>query len=147
MKCRSTAALFCFLVLLGAYGSDHEPLHATFNEGTHTIRRLRVGGAARSFPRLLAKVEPVYPHLARQRKIQGTVIFEILISAKGSVESARLLSGHPLLVTAAREAVVRWRYESPRFNGESVEVITTAAVTFTLPAVPSPANRPAVKTL
>jgi len=75
------------------------------------------------------------------------VIFEILISEEGSVSSALLLSGHPLLVTAATEAIMRWRYDPTRFEGESVEVITTAAVTFILPTASNPANGPTVKAI
>jgi len=141
MKCRSTLALFCFFVLLGGYTPDSQPLRAISKEGRRPIRRVRVGGVSRFFPRVLDKAEPVYPRLARQRKIQGTVIFEILISAEGSVASARLISGHPLLATPAREAVLLWRYEPPRFNGESVEVITTAAVTFALPTLPGDSGK------
>src|SRR5262249_49648948 len=135
-----------FFVLLGGYTPDPQPLQAISEEGTPT-RRVRVGGASRFFPLVLDKVEPLYPRLARQRKIQGTVIFEILISAEGSVASARLISGHPLLATPAREAVLLWRYEPPRFNSESVEVITTAAVTFALPTLPRATNRLMVNTI
>ena len=143
MKLRSTPALFWLLVLLSAYAPDHQALQAT----SPTLRRLRIGGVLGFFPRVLHKVEPVYPRLARQRRIQGTVVFEILISGEGSVSSARLLSGHPLLVTAARESIMRWRYDPPRFEGESVEVITPAAVTFTLPTASSPTNGPTVKAI
>jgi TonB family protein len=66
---------------------------------------------------VLDKVEAVYPLFARQRKIQGTMIFEIVISAEGFVASTRMISGHPLLATPAREAVLRWRYDPPRFKG------------------------------
>jgi outer membrane biosynthesis protein TonB len=75
------------------------------------------------------------------------VSFEILISEEGSVPSARLLNGHPLLVAPATEAIMRWRYAPPRFEGESVEVITTAAVTFTLRTAPSPTNGPTVNAI
>lgn len=145
MKWRSISALACVLVLLNTFALDHQPVQA--KEETHTIRRLRVGGVSGFFPKALHKVEPVYPRLARQRRIQGTVLFEILISEEGSVSSARLLSGHPLLVTPAREAVMHWHYEPPRFKGESLEVITTAAVTFTLPTIPSPTNGPTLKAI
>jgi hypothetical protein len=56
MKWRSIPALFWVLVLLSAYGPDHQPLQATSKEGTHTIRRLRVGGVPGFVPRCSASL-------------------------------------------------------------------------------------------
>jgi len=52
---------------------------------------------------------------------------------EGFVTKARVVSGHPLIVDAARKAVLQWRYAPPRFKDEPVEVITQTSVTFTLP--------------
>ncbi len=57
---------------------------------------------------------------------------EATISKDGSVESLRIVSGHPLLSQAALDAVRQWRYRPTMLNGEPVEVITTITVTFTL---------------
>ena len=58
---------------------------------------------------LLQKVAPVYPPLARQARIQGSVILEVVINKSGDVESMQLISGHPLLAPAAIEAVKQWK--------------------------------------
>ena len=81
---------------------------------------------------LIHQVTPVYPPLARQVHAQGTVILEATIAKDGTVRDARILSGHPLLTKAAKEAVEQWRYKPFILNGEPIEVITTVTVTFTL---------------
>ena len=58
------------------------------------------------------KVSPVYPELARKLKIVGVVRVEITVSANGSVKSAKLVGGHPVLANAALDAVKRWRFET-----------------------------------
>ncbi len=75
---------------------------------------------------------PIYPPLARQARIQGTVVLEAIISRSGTIESLKLVQGHPMLVPAAVEAVRQWRYRPTLLNGEPVEVQTTITVHFTL---------------
>ena len=91
---------------------------------------LRVSNLERA--NLLHQVRPVYPPLARQARVQGTVILEATIAKDGSVRDARIVSGHPLLTEAAIAAVGQWRYKPFILNGEPIEVITTVTVTFTL---------------
>lgn len=81
---------------------------------------------------LIKKVVPEYPPLARQAHIQGMVIFNADISKDGAVETLRMITGHPLLVPAALEAVKQWRYKPYMLNGESVAVSTQIEVNFTL---------------
>ncbi len=81
---------------------------------------------------LVHQVNPVYPPLARQTRVQGVVVLEALISMDGKVESLRVVTGHPLLTQAALDAVKQWRYRPTMLNGEPIEVITTVTVTFTL---------------
>ncbi len=81
---------------------------------------------------LMKRVPPLYPPLARQARIQGTVILKARINKSGEVESIQLVSGHPLLAPAAIAAVKQWKYESYMLNGEPVEVETNVAVNFTL---------------
>jgi TonB family protein len=81
---------------------------------------------------LVHKVAPEYPSLAKQARIQGTVRFAAMIGKDGSVESLNLISGHPLLVDAARTAVQQWQYKPTLLNGEPVRVATTVDVNFTL---------------
>jgi TonB family protein len=82
---------------------------------------------------LLNKVEPIYPPLAMQARIQGTVRFNVVIGKDGRISSAQLVSGHPILVNAARKATEQWTYQPILVNGEPAEVATQIAVTFTLP--------------
>ncbi|HET7441108.1 MAG TPA: TonB family protein [Terriglobales bacterium] len=81
---------------------------------------------------LIRKVQPTYPPLARQARIQGTVMLQAEISKDGTIENLRLISGHPMLAPAAIEAVKQWRYKPYMLNGEPVAVETTVMVNFTL---------------
>lgn len=75
---------------------------------------------------------PVYPPLARQARIQGTVVLRAIIAKDGSVENLELVSGHPMLVNAAMDAVMQWQYKPYVLNGAAVEVQTTINVNFSL---------------
>jgi protein TonB len=77
-------------------------------------------------------VNPTYPQLAKQARIQGDVKFTAIISKDGTIQKLELVSGNPLLVQAAREAVVQWVYRPTMLNGEAVDVITDITVHFTL---------------
>jgi periplasmic protein TonB len=81
---------------------------------------------------LVRKVQPNYPPLARQARIQGSVLLQAEISKEGTIENLRLISGHPMLAPAAIEAVKQWRYKPYILNGEPVEVETQITVNFTL---------------
>jgi protein TonB len=94
-------------------------------------KRIRVGGQVQA-AQLVNKVQPLYPALAKQARIQGTVRLQAVIAKNGSVEELQVLSGHPLLVQAALDAVKQWRYRPTLLNGEPVEVVTTIDVVFTL---------------
>jgi protein TonB len=96
-----------------------------------TASRIRQGGSVQA-ALLVNKGQPVYPPLARQTRISGTVRLHAIISKQGSVESLEVLSGHPLLVRAAMDAVQQWKYKPTLLNGEPVEVDTTIDVIFSL---------------
>jgi protein TonB len=81
---------------------------------------------------LIRKVLPTYPPLARGVRIQGQVVLQAVISKQGTIENLRLLSGHPMLVSAAIEAVRQWRYRPYILNNEPVEVETQITVNFSL---------------
>jgi periplasmic protein TonB len=81
---------------------------------------------------LLRKVQPNYPPLARQARIQGVVVLQAQISKEGTIENLQLISGHPMLAPAAIEAVKQWKYKPYLLNGEPVEVETQVQVNFTL---------------
>jgi protein TonB len=96
-----------------------------------TPKRIKVGGQVQS-ALAISRPQPIYPPLAKQARISGTVRLEALISKQGTIESLRVIQGHPLLVQAALDAVRQWRYRPTVLNGEPVEVQTTIDVNFTL---------------
>jgi protein TonB len=81
---------------------------------------------------LVSQPRPVYPPLAKQARIQGVVRFTAIIGRDGTIQNLTLVSGHPLLVSSAQEAVKQWRYKPTLLNGEPVEVVTQIDVNFTL---------------
>jgi TonB family protein len=97
----------------------------------NVVTRIRVGGGVQQ-ENLIHKIDPVYPPLAYQARIQGTVRFTAIIGRDGRIENLQLVSGHPLLVQAAREAVSQWEYRPTLLNGSRVEVVTQVDVNFTL---------------
>lgn len=82
--------------------------------------------------RLITPIRPVYPAIAREARIQGTVVVEATISAQGLVEHAHVVSGPPMLAAAALSSIEQARYEPYRLNGDPVEVETTINVVFKL---------------
>ena len=96
-----------------------------------TQSRIKQGGAVTAAS-LINRVQPVYPPLARQTRVSGTVRLHAIISKDGSVQQLEVLQGHPLLVQAALDAVRQWRYRPTLLNGEPVEVDTTIDVIFSL---------------
>jgi TonB family protein len=89
-----------------------------------SISRDNIGG------HIVRRVAPIYPPLARQARIQGTVILRVIIDKEGNVSNLRLVSGHPMLVPAAIEAVKQWKYTPYELNGEIVAVETDVQVNF-----------------
>jgi protein TonB len=75
-------------------------------------------------------VEPAYPRIAVVSGVQGQVKLHAIIARDGSIQSLNVISGHPLLVRAALEAVGQWRYRPYLLNGEAVEVETFITVNF-----------------
>lgn len=81
---------------------------------------------------IISQVQPQYPQLARQARIDGLVLLEAIIGTDGTIQNLRVITGHPLLAPAAEEAVSQWQYRPTMLNGEPVEVVTTISVTFSL---------------
>ena len=92
---------------------------------------IRVGGNVQQ-ANLIRQVKPNYPPLAKQARIQGTVKFNAVIAKDGTIQNLTVVSGHPMLVQSALEAVKQWLYKPTLLNNEAVEVITTIDVNFTL---------------
>jgi protein TonB len=81
---------------------------------------------------IITQTRPLYPPLARQARIQGNVVLHAIIDKDGKVAQLEVISGHPLLVQSALDAVRQWRYKPTTLNGDPVEVDTTITVTFTM---------------
>ena len=82
--------------------------------------------------KLLFNPKPAYPELAKRVRSEGMVRLEAIIGADGKIRDLRVLSGPPLLVNAARDAVMQWRYQPTLLNSVAVEVVTEIEVNFTL---------------
>jgi TonB family protein len=104
---------------------------AASSERPPAPKQIRVGGAVMA-QKLIQQPQPEYPAAAAQARIQGTVRFDVTILHDGTIGNLSLVSGHPLLVPAAHEAVMRWRYRPTLLNGEPVEVVTQIDVNFNL---------------
>lgn len=90
---------------------------------------VRVGGNVKA-PHLLSGPQPVYPILAKQSHIQGIVVIEAIIDEHGNVTGERVISGHPLLVPAALQAVQARKYEPTILDGEATPVDLRVEITF-----------------
>ena len=82
--------------------------------------------------KLIRKVIPEYPSLARAARISGVVHLVGIIAKDGTIRNLQLIGGHPMLARAAMQAVEQWVYEPTLLNGEPVEVIAPIEVSFTL---------------
>jgi len=94
------------------------------------VRQVRVSHMMEG--NLIHRVQPEYPQLARQARIQGIVVLRAIISREGRIEKLQVVSGHPMLAPAAIEAVRQWRYRPYLLNDQPVEVETQVTVNFTL---------------
>ena len=83
-------------------------------------------------PHRIAGSPPEYPIMARNARVQGTVILEAVINERGTIERVRVLKSEPLLDAAAIAAVQNWRYTPTLLNGTPVSVLMTITINFTL---------------
>jgi len=90
---------------------------------------IRIGGGVQQ-AKLIRQVVPSYPALARQAHVQGAVVLEAIINKEGTIDGLRVVSGHPLLTSAAIDAVKQWMYRPTLLNGEPGVVVTTVTVNF-----------------
>ena len=107
-----------------AAGGPIDPVRAL---AANAPPKIRVGAnvVARN---LITQVPPVYPLEAQRAQIQGAVILEANINKDGKVESVNIISGDPLLVQAAQDAVMQWVYRPVLLNGQPVDIVTTITV-------------------
>ena len=107
---------------------DRQVMHAL---STAPPMRVTVGGKVQG-DKLIERVPPDYPPLARNAHLQGTVILHVLLGTDGKVQQIQVVSGHPVLTQAAIDAVKKWRYKPTLLNGQPVEVDTEVDVSFWL---------------
>jgi TonB family protein len=93
---RRTAALVAVVAMVAGTGTLGVRAQESENE---IVRRAKT------------KVQPVYPDLARKMNITGTVKLQVVVSPNGTVKDAKVVGGHPVLASAALEAVKKWRFE------------------------------------
>jgi protein TonB len=90
---------------------------------------IRVGGRIKP-PRAISTPEPIYPPLAKQAKIQGNVVIDAVIDVDGNVVEMQVISGHPLLIPSAMEALRHWKYEPTYLNEQPVPVRLIVTIKF-----------------
>ncbi|MFZ0802921.1 MAG: energy transducer TonB [Terriglobales bacterium] len=81
---------------------------------------------------IIKKVQPKYPKDARNMRIQGPVVLQVVINDSGEVRDVRLATGHPLLAPAAIDAVKQWKFRPYELNGKPVEIVTMITLNFQL---------------
>jgi protein TonB len=96
----------------------------------NTVAPLRISRMSEG--NLIHKVQPAYPPLARAARIQGAVVLQAVINKQGTIENLKVMTGHPMLVPSAIEAVKQWRYRPYVLNNEPVDVETQITVNFSL---------------
>ena len=92
---------------------------------------LRVGGRIQP-PRLIHQVQPDYPILARETQTSGAVVIDCVIDEHGNVVRMKVISGKPLLIKAAFDAVKQWKYAPTLLNGTPIPVEMSVVVHFNL---------------
>jgi periplasmic protein TonB len=111
--------------IIGSGGSGPPP------PPTKAPSRIRVGGNVQAAA-LVNKVTPQYPPIAKTAHVSGTVVLHAIIAKDGSIQELQYMSGPPLLMKSAMDAVREWRYKPTMLNGDPVEVDTTISVVFSL---------------
>jgi protein TonB len=110
-------------------GTGTRPVLATPPAPAHPVRVSHMDPGS-----LIYQVQPVYPPLARAARVEGPVVMAALISKDGTIENLRVVTGRPMLIRSAVEAVSKWRYRPYILNSEPVEVETQITVNFLLAA-------------
>jgi len=130
----ASAALSCEYRLAFGLPQDQAPASAGQSDAAphrDLPQRVRVSNGVMQ-GLIVTKVPPKYPEKARKKRIQGTVLLHVMISKTGDIETMELVSGHPVLVPAAMDAVKQWKYRPYLLNGNPVEVDTQIQVNFVL---------------
>ena len=117
----------------GLFGStsDRGPVKPNTEEVKPAVVRRKISEPLLAAS-LIRRVDPVYPALARQIRLEGRVELHAIISTDGRIQSLEVISGHPLLIKSALQAVYEWRYRPTILNGQAVEVDTHITVIYSL---------------
>jgi TonB family protein len=99
--------------------------------GTETTPSVRVAGI-QAEASLIHQVAPVYPQIAKTAHVSGTVLLHCIIGKDGTVQSVQYVSGPPLLMKSAMDAVRQWKYKPTIIKSKKVPVDTMVSVVFTL---------------
>lgn len=133
-------------------GSAHRNVHPGSNSKRLEITNPAASVARQSVPaaapttnaaerqRLAEAIPPSYPPLAQHMNVQGSVVLQALIAADGSIQNLRVMSGPPILTSAAQQAVREWRFKPVFKNGMAVETKATITVNFVIGVNDSVAN-------
>ena len=117
----------------GSLGGMISPLpNAQLQSVTSTPGAVKLGANVAA-ANAISQTPPEYPPLAQAARVQGDVQFDATIGKDGTVQNLHLLSGPPLLIQAAMQAVQHWTYKPTLLNNQPVDVNTTITVNFTLP--------------
>jgi periplasmic protein TonB len=117
--------------VLGLPNLGASPLPPIVPDRTAPTGRARVSSGVAA-GQLIVPIRPVYPIIALQARVQGTVVVDAVIGKDGRIASLRALSGSPLLIPSALEAIRHARYRPWTLNGQPVEVETTIHIVFSL---------------
>jgi protein TonB len=104
----------------------------TIQPKPESVAPKRIRTSSIELARILHRVDPVYPTVAKLAHVSGTVELTGVIATDGHIRELKALSGNPLLIKAALDAVSQWIYAPPVLNGERVEVIAPITVNFRL---------------
>ena len=104
-------------------------------EAPPPVKAVRVGGSLKA-PKLLKKVDPEYPELAKQARLSAMIILEATVGVDGRVKAVTILRGQPLFDDAAVAAVRQWVYKPLLLNGVPTEFILTVTMKFSIRSAP-----------
>jgi TonB family protein len=121
----------CRLQMISSTNVPTNDLEVAASSVSGDMGRLRVGGTVQG-AKIVKKVPPVYPDEARKARIDGLVRLHVIIAKDGTISQLELISGHPMLVQAAIDAVRQWVYQPTLLNGNPIEVDTVIDVYFRL---------------
>ena len=127
------SAFISTILLLAACGSVPPPHPTNVTEQRSEVSGSRIEvGERLGTPRMIRYSRPAYPKQAKKAHIEGDVALDIVIAKTGEVREIHVISGHPMLVSAAVDAVKSWRYTPTSLKGEMVEINPRILVPFTL---------------